>query len=225
MAQQALMFGNGDQSDSGFTSLKGSNAAAALPGATVELRRPGKRPLGRQTCLGSAVSPQASDAVAHLDGRQAPVSQLNLRVEHARVRTAAADLQTPDKVLMSDDIDSLSCDQGYSLIGLGGFPAGWTLDPAGSNAWRVWNGSTLPRIYYDSRQLVPRAYVSMHAKCVVVDTAECLITSANFTDRAHSRNIELGLHVTDRLVAQRIEGHWRRLIGDGHLERYRAPRP
>lgn len=90
---------------------------------------------------------------------------------------------------------------------------------------KAWNGTTLPRIFYDPRQLVPKAYVSMHAKCVVVDTAECLITSANFTDRAHSRNIELGLHVTDRLVAQRIEGHWRRLIGDGHLERYRATRP
>lgn len=39
LAQQALMFGSGDQSDSGFTSLKGSNAAAALPGATVKLRQ------------------------------------------------------------------------------------------------------------------------------------------------------------------------------------------
>ena len=34
---------------------------------------------------------------------------------------------------------------------------------------------------------------SMHAKCIVVDSKKTFITSANFTQAAHQRNIEAGV--------------------------------
>ncbi len=84
-----------------------------------------------------------------------------------------------------------------------------------------WPGSRLPRVYYDPRSLehAGRRASSMHAKCVVIDGAEALVTSANFTEAAQERNIELGLLVTSRSVAQRIEGHFTSLIQQANLER------
>ena len=82
-----------------------------------------------------------------------------------------------------------------------------------------WPGARLPRVYYDPRSLAPtsRTASAMHAKCVVVDGREALVTSANFTEAAQTRNIELGLLVEDSLVARRIEEHFHSLIRDEHL--------
>ena len=52
----------------------------------------------------------------------------------------------------------------------------------------------------------------MHAKCVVIDGAEALVTSANFTEAVQERNIELGLLVDADPVARRIEEHFMSLI-------------
>ena len=84
-----------------------------------------------------------------------------------------------------------------------------------------WPGNRLPRVYYDPRSLGPagRTASSMHAKCVVIDGTEALVTSANFTEAAQERNIELGLLVDSRSVARRIEEHFMSLIQQGNLER------
>lgn len=60
-------------------------------------------------------------------------------------------------------------------------------------------------------------FASMHAKCVVVDGRHTLITSANFTDRGQTRNIEVGALIDDVALAESIESqfqetsHFRRL--------------
>ena len=64
---------------------------------------------------------------------------------------------------------------------------------------------------------------ALHAKCVVIDGSEALVTSANFTEAAQVRNIELGLHVGSPAVASQIEDHFHSLIRNGHLERIPLP--
>ena len=88
-----------------------------------------------------------------------------------------------------------------------------------------WPGNRLPRVYYDPRSLEPasRRASSMHAKCVVIDGTEALVTSANFTEAAQERNIELGLLVNSQSVARRIEEHFMSLIGNRHLVRLPLP--
>jgi phosphatidylserine/phosphatidylglycerophosphate/cardiolipin synthase-like enzyme len=88
-------------------------------------------------------------------------------------------------------------------------------------ARQEWPGPWLPEIYYDPRGLadadVGRA--SLHAKCVVVDGARALIGSANFTEAAQLRNIEVGLVVNGPETAVAIERHFAALIERGHLQR------
>jgi phosphatidylserine/phosphatidylglycerophosphate/cardiolipin synthase-like enzyme len=75
-------------------------------------------------------------------------------------------------------------------------------------------------VYYDPRTVLPRNWVSLHAKCVVVDGRFTLVTSANFTDRGHSRNIEAGVLVEDTAFAKRFAAQWRGLIDSGLARRY-----
>ena len=45
------------------------------------------------------------------------------------------------------------------------------------------------------------------------------MTSANFTEAAQQRNMELGLLVRAPEIASQIEEHFHSLIRNGHLER------
>lgn len=56
-------------------------------------------------------------------------------------------------------------------------------------------------------------FASLHAKCVVVDQRWVFVTSANFTDRGQTRNVEVGIVVEDAglaavLEAQFASGDW-----------------
>ncbi|QSQ19188.1 DISARM system phospholipase D-like protein DrmC [Pyxidicoccus parkwayensis] len=56
-------------------------------------------------------------------------------------------------------------------------------------------------------------FASLHAKCVVVDARWVFVTSANFTDRGQTRNIEVGVlledtHLAAVLEAQFSTGEW-----------------
>ncbi len=86
---------------------------------------------------------------------------------------------------------------------------------------KEWPGTRLPRVYYDPRSLAPasQSASAMHAKCVVIDGLEALVTSANFTEAAQERNIELGLLVDSPGIAHRIDEHFMSLIRNGYLER------
>ncbi len=80
--------------------------------------------------------------------------------------------------------------------------------------WGVeWPGSTRPRIFYDPRALdAERPGGVLHAKAVVADDDTVFVTSANLTEAAFERNIELGLLVRDRALAGSIVAHFRGLI-------------
>jgi phosphatidylserine/phosphatidylglycerophosphate/cardiolipin synthase-like enzyme len=82
--------------------------------------------------------------------------------------------------------------------------------------WR----DVLPRLYYDARADVADASSTMHAKCVVVDDREVLITSANFTGRAQHDNVELGVLVRDARFAARVSGQWTGLVSQGFFRRH-----
>src|SRR5690606_17239714 len=70
-------------------------------------------------------------------------------------------------------------------------------------------GPPRPRLYYDKRALIPGPpYSSLHAKCVVIDGAKAFVSSANFTERAQERNIEVGVLVEDASFASFLAGQW-----------------
>ena len=85
----------------------------------------------------------------------------------------------------------------------------WTTD---------WPGSSRPRVFYDPRALEPDGPTGvLHAKAVVVDDKTVFVTSANLTEAALDRNIELGLLVRDHALAVSISAHFRTLIEKGLL--------
>lgn len=87
---------------------------------------------------------------------------------------------------------------------------------------RVWTfGPPRPEIYWDPRTAVPGPpWVSLHAKCVVVDHARAFVTSANFTERGQARNLEVGVLIEDRAFATELAAQWGVLIAEGLVRRY-----
>jgi phosphatidylserine/phosphatidylglycerophosphate/cardiolipin synthase-like enzyme len=79
-------------------------------------------------------------------------------------------------------------------------------------------GDPFPKLFCDAR--VSRD-ASMHAKCVVVDHAIALVTSANFTSRGHERNIEVGVLIHDSVFAGTLERHWMSAVEGGLFRRMR----
>jgi hypothetical protein len=69
-------------------------------------------------------------------------------------------------------------------------------------------GPPFPKLYYDPRALEGGSPCSLHAKLVVVDRRFLLVGSANLTDRGQTRNVELGLKLDDRRLAERVVDHW-----------------
>lgn len=80
--------------------------------------------------------------------------------------------------------------------------------------WSVeWPGTGRPRVYFDPRALeVDGPGGVLHAKALVADDESVLVTSANLTEAAFDRNIELGLLVRDRALALTITSHFQGLI-------------
>lgn len=76
-----------------------------------------------------------------------------------------------------------------------------------------WPGKSRPRVFYDPRSLEPDGPAGvLHAKAVVVDGEVVFITSANLTEAALDRNIELGLLVRDRALASTVAVQFQTLI-------------
>lgn len=83
---------------------------------------------------------------------------------------------------------------------------------------RDWPGGTRPGVFYDPRALeVEGSAGVLHAKAVVVDDESVLVTSANLTEAAFDRNIELGLLTRDRALAMTVVRHFEALIARGLL--------
>jgi len=79
---------------------------------------------------------------------------------------------------------------------------------------REWPGPVPPELYYDPRSLSGEGGVrsSLHAKCVIIDRAYSLVTSANFTEAAQLRNIEVGALIHSPAFSSQLAGHFDKLV-------------
>lgn len=88
---------------------------------------------------------------------------------------------------------------------------------------KVWQGRRLPELYHDPRALAPhvrgpdRKRACLHAKCLVMDGTEVLLTSANYTQAAQDRNIEAGFLVRDPVLARQVLHQFDSLLKRGFL--------
>ena len=91
--------------------------------------------------------------------------------------------------------------------------------------WNIdWPGVVRPRVYYDPRSLElegPRGV--LHAKAVVVDDETAFVTSANLTEAALDRNIEVGFVIRDRVLAGTLAAHFSALIDHNLLSLLPSP--
>jgi phosphatidylserine/phosphatidylglycerophosphate/cardiolipin synthase-like enzyme len=86
--------------------------------------------------------------------------------------------------------------------------------------WKTdWPGSLHPSVFYDPRSLDPEgAGGVLHAKAVVADDQAVFVTSANLTEAALERNIELGVLIRDRAFALTIGSYFQTLIAHDLLK-------
>ena len=90
----------------------------------------------------------------------------------------------------------------------------------------VWTfGLPKPDVFYDPRTAIRgdipgHEWATLHAKCIVVDDERSFITSANFTDRGQTRNIEAGVLIEDKTFSEELAGHWRQLVSAGLVRKY-----
>jgi phosphatidylserine/phosphatidylglycerophosphate/cardiolipin synthase-like enzyme len=84
-----------------------------------------------------------------------------------------------------------------------------------------WPGDRMPEVFYDPRSVELEAMkrASLHAKCIVVDSATCFVSSANFTGAAQLKNIEIGVLIRSNNLAQQLTDHFRALVQSGALLR------
>jgi phosphatidylserine/phosphatidylglycerophosphate/cardiolipin synthase-like enzyme len=85
---------------------------------------------------------------------------------------------------------------------------------------QVWQGRRLPELFYDPRALSTDfdTRACLHAKCVIVDDLYLFVTSANFTEAAHERNIEAGVMLTSESAAKSMRSQFEQLVRRGILK-------
>lgn len=86
---------------------------------------------------------------------------------------------------------------------------------------RHWPWTPTPEIYFDPRALETEAKVraSLHAKVVIIDRRLLFIGSANFTEAAQQRNIEIGVLCSVPYLAERVGSYFQGLRRSGQLRR------
>lgn len=88
-------------------------------------------------------------------------------------------------------------------------------------ATKHWPWAERPELYYFPKSLATTSADrgSMHAKCVIVDRQVAFVTSANFTEAAQDRNVEVGVLTRFAPMVQRLASYFDGLIESGVLER------
>ena len=87
-----------------------------------------------------------------------------------------------------------------------------------SNLMAIWNVFTKKPKVYTWNPSADHPYTSLHAKCLVVDRLDALVTSANFTFHGLESNLEVGLRVLGPQAAAIFE-RFDHLIAAGILTR------
>lgn len=79
---------------------------------------------------------------------------------------------------------------------------------------KAWPGTRMPEVFFDPRGLAakPEDRATWHAKCVVVDDEVSFVTSANFTEWAHERNVEAGVLLRDTEFSRRLGEQFNGLV-------------
>jgi phosphatidylserine/phosphatidylglycerophosphate/cardiolipin synthase-like enzyme len=108
-----------------------------------------------------------------------------------------------------------------------GLYGGAAVDKCAKAFWKYhWPWARKPDVFYDPRgpEKAEGVPACQHAKCILVDGATAFITSANFTESAHERNIELGVLFRDNpRVAESIRWKFESLILNGFLKQFPTP--
>jgi phosphatidylserine/phosphatidylglycerophosphate/cardiolipin synthase-like enzyme len=80
-----------------------------------------------------------------------------------------------------------------------------------------WPGNRLPILYYDPRSLETdhTLRASLHAKCIIVDKERAFVSSANFTEAAQTKNIEVGVILGSAAFACKLAEHFEVLASAG----------
>lgn len=83
-----------------------------------------------------------------------------------------------------------------------------------------WPWAERPDLRYDPRALSMETAqrASLHAKCVIIDRTAAFITSANLTEAAQQRNIEVGLLVRNTALVDRLAAYFDELFSLGVLQ-------
>ncbi len=86
---------------------------------------------------------------------------------------------------------------------------------------KQWPWTPFPEVYFDPRALETDSKIraSLHAKVVVVDRKKLLLTSANFTEAAQLKNVEMGLLCSMPHLAERVCAYLEGLRHSGQLLR------
>ena len=82
-------------------------------------------------------------------------------------------------------------------------------------------GRPLPQVFSHpkSLELEQRERHALHAKCIVVDACQVFVSSANFTEAAQERNIEVGVLLRSTVLADRLLQFINALVETGQLKR------
>ena len=74
-------------------------------------------------------------------------------------------------------------------------------------------------IYHWPLDRRPAPHALLHAKAIIVDSQDILVTSANLSNLAYQASLELGLLCRGGGVADRVQRHFDALISGGQLQR------
>ncbi|MCA9852228.1 MAG: hypothetical protein KC482_01285 [Dehalococcoidia bacterium] len=98
-------------------------------------------------------------------------------------------------------------------------------DDAGDNQRRLrehWDPTARRPDIYTWDPPPEHPYTKLHAKCLVVDKLQMLVTSANFTFHGLESNIELGLLVRNQPLATAVHRRFEHLIANGVLRKWES---
>jgi len=92
----------------------------------------------------------------------------------------------------------------------------------GEELGREWPSARRPEVYYNPRGLLDQSdeRATWHAKCVVVDDDVALITSANFTEWAHQRNVGAGVVIRSEQFVPQLRAQFDTLVESKQVRRF-----